>query len=93
MQFLEGRGLTRALRNLVKKKGELKIAVAYWGSAGLTLLGLNPGRKNLKIVCCLAGGKSDPDLIKRFERDCCRIEATSPRKGRGKEIRIGHEVF
>jgi hypothetical protein len=68
MQFLEGQSLTRALRNLIKKKGELKIAVAYWGSAGLDLLDLNPRRKNLKVVCCLAGGKSDPDLIKRFGR-------------------------
>ncbi|UFW72670.1 phospholipase D family protein [Bradyrhizobium sp. WU425] len=68
MRFLEGHLLTKALRSLVRKDGELKIAVAYWGSAGLDLLGLNPRRKHLKIVCCLAGGKSDPDVIKKFGR-------------------------
>jgi hypothetical protein len=64
--FLEGHQLTSAIKGLVKRNGPLKIAVAYWGSGGLRLLGLNPKRKDLKIVCCLKGGKSDPDLIKNF---------------------------
>jgi hypothetical protein len=64
--FLEGHQLSSEIKRLVKRKGPLKIAVAYWGSGGLKLLSLNPKRKDLKIVCCLKGGKSDPDLIKRF---------------------------
>jgi hypothetical protein len=36
----EGRRLTVEIKRLAKKNGQLKIAVAYWGSGGLKLLGL-----------------------------------------------------
>jgi hypothetical protein len=64
--FLEGHQLTSELKHIVRRKGPVKIAVAYWGSSGLELLGINPNRKDLTIVCCLKGGKSDPDVIKQF---------------------------
>jgi hypothetical protein len=64
--FLAGSQLTSEIKRLVKKRSPLKLAVAYWGSGGLKLLDLNPKRKDLIVVCCLKGGKSDPDLIKKF---------------------------
>src|SRR5271166_2202225 len=66
MQFLQGHQLTRALRSLATEKTRLKLAIAYWGSNSLALLGLNPDRSDLEIVCCLKAGKSDPNVISRF---------------------------
>jgi hypothetical protein len=66
MKFLTGAALTAAIKRLAKAPGEMKIAVAYWGEHGLKLTGINPKRSGLKVVCCLKGGKSDPDLIKKF---------------------------
>jgi hypothetical protein len=66
MRFLEGRHLTAAIKRLISTKGELRLAVAYWGADGLKLMGVNPKRSKLKVICCLKGGKSDPDLIKKF---------------------------
>jgi hypothetical protein len=66
MEFLQGHQLTRALRSLATEKTRLKLAVAYWGSNSLSLLGLDPNRSDLEIVCCLKAGKSDPNVISRF---------------------------
>ena len=66
MQFLQGHQLTRALQSLATENTGLKLAIAYWGSNSLSLLGLNPGRPDLEIVCCLKAGKSDPNVISRF---------------------------
>jgi hypothetical protein len=53
---------------MIALRGELKLAVAYWGAGSLDLLGLKPSRSNLTVVCCLKGGKSDPDVIEKFGR-------------------------
>ena len=67
MRFLHEEQLTRAIRRLTgSRKTKVKLAVAYWGSGSLRLLGLDPSRSNLEIVCCLKGGKSDPNVISRF---------------------------
>jgi hypothetical protein len=66
MQFLYGRALTDKMKLLCRTKTAAKIAIAYWGKDSLTLLRVNPGRKNVRILCCLKGGKSDPDIIRRF---------------------------
>jgi hypothetical protein len=66
MVFLTRDKLTAAIKRLSKTKGRLKCAVAYWGKDGIKLTGINPKRRNVQIVCCLKGGKSDPDLIKKF---------------------------
>jgi hypothetical protein len=57
MQFLEGHQLTSALRSLASEKTRLKLAIAYWGSNSLSLLGIDPDRFDLEIVCCLKAGK------------------------------------
>ena len=78
MKFLTGGMLTDAMRRLGKKKGKRKIAIAYWGNKALKLLKLDANDKNISILCCLRGGKSDPDVIKRFKsgaRQCDSLHA------------------
>src|SRR5688572_704206 len=57
------------MKRLSKAKN-LRIAIAYWGADSLKMLGLNPKHTDLRLVCCLKGGKSDPDEIKKFGRRC-----------------------
>jgi hypothetical protein len=66
MQFVAGVILTSTLKRLASAKGAKKIAIAYWGANALELLKLRTQRKNVRIICCLKGGKSDPDIIKKF---------------------------
>jgi hypothetical protein len=37
------------------------------GGDALKLLKVKPKRRNVRIVCCLKGGKSDPDIISQFK--------------------------
>jgi hypothetical protein len=53
---------------MLKSNESADIAIAYWGSDALRLLKVNPGRKNIRVVCCLKGGKSDPDVISKFKK-------------------------
>jgi hypothetical protein len=66
MEFLHGKALTVRMADLCRTRTSLKIAIAYWGQSSLKLLHLNPARTNVKLLCCLKGGKSDPDIIGRF---------------------------
>lgn len=66
IEFLPERELTSEIRKLLKNTTKAKVAVAYWGGGALDLLGLNPQMSSLEVVCCLKGGKSDPDVIKHF---------------------------
>jgi hypothetical protein len=66
VKFLSEKQLTAAIKRVIKDGEVVKLAVAYWGADALDLLGLNPRRKGVNIVCCLQGGKSDPDVIKKF---------------------------
>jgi hypothetical protein len=78
MTFLYGKSLTAEMKRLVGKQGKIKIGVAYWGQDALTLLKLNPKKKNILVLCCLKGGKSDPDVIKQFKkraRQCDNLHA------------------
>lgn len=67
MKFLTSQDVTRKARSLLRSRGPLKMAIAYWGKDALKLLRLNP-RRDVELICCLKGGKSDPDVIKRFRR-------------------------
>jgi hypothetical protein len=66
MQFLYGPSLTATVRKLCGKQTETKIAIAYWGHEAIKLMNVNPKKQNIKVICCLKGGKSDPEVIKRF---------------------------
>jgi hypothetical protein len=68
MKFLQGSTLTKEIQSIVKTRSQLKIAVAYWGQDALKLSKISTRRKNLKLLCCLKGGKSDPDIVKKFGR-------------------------
>jgi len=54
------------MTKLCRSKAGAKIAIAYWGKDSIKLLRLNPRRGNVKLLCCLRGGKSDPDIIGKF---------------------------
>jgi hypothetical protein len=66
MQFLYGAGLTRRIKTLCSKRTGAKIAIAYWGRDAFRLLHLSQKKRNIEILCCLEGGKSDPNVIKKF---------------------------
>jgi hypothetical protein len=78
MTFLVGKALTDAMKRLVREPGKIKIAISYWGRHALTLLNLDTTKKNIVVLCCLKGGKSDPEVIKQFKtraRQCDRLHA------------------
>jgi hypothetical protein len=78
MAFLHGKALTAEMRRLVSKKGTRKLAIAYWGKDALKLLKLDPKDKDIFVICCLKGRKSDPDVIKQFKkrvRQCDNLHA------------------
>lgn len=66
MKFLHGSALTKEIQQIVKTRSSLKVAVAYWGQDALKLTKISPKRKDVRLLCCLKGGKSDPDVIKKF---------------------------
>ena len=68
MSFVHGHRLSKEMKRLVSKPGPIKIAIAYWGSDALGLLGISARRSNIEILCCLKGGKSDPDVIGPFKK-------------------------
>jgi|ERR1700730_16915251 hypothetical protein len=74
MEFLNHQMIKGKVRTLLSAQQKTKIAVAYWGSDALKLLGLNPKRTNLQVLCCLKGGSSDPDVIKRFGQKARQID-------------------
>lgn len=67
MEFLSGPKLLATARTLCQSP-RVKAAIAYWGSGGVELLGLDPTSRGVQVICCLAGGKSDPKEIKLFGR-------------------------
>lgn len=66
MQFLNGSALSKKMRELASSEAAVKMAIAYWGADALTLLALDPKRRNVEVICCLKGGKSDPEIIRKF---------------------------
>jgi len=66
MKFVHGAALTREISKLVKARSLLKVAVAYWGQDALNRTMINTKRGNIRLICCLKGGKSDPDVVRRF---------------------------
>jgi hypothetical protein len=73
MEFLAEKKLTKAMKELCKQR-PLKIAIAYWGKKALTLLKLDSNRMDTQVLCCLKGGKSHPDVIKRFGNRAKQID-------------------
>lgn len=66
MRFLKGDELVANMQRLVSYS-PAKIAIAYWGVDALRRLDkLDPNRTDLKIICCLSGGKSAPEIIEQF---------------------------
>jgi hypothetical protein len=66
MRFLEGRQLSKEMARLVSQNTKTKIAIAYWGGEALKLLGIDTKRRDIQVVCCLKGGKSAPEVIRKF---------------------------
>jgi hypothetical protein len=68
LKFLKGAELTRKIQSMLKSNDRADIAIAYWGGDALKLLKVKPGRRNVRVVCCLKGGKSDPEVIAKFKK-------------------------
>jgi hypothetical protein len=66
--FLAGAALTKKMRSVCRTHKDLKVAIAYWGQDALELLPLKSTKKNLRVLCCLNRGRSDPKVIRRFGR-------------------------
>lgn len=66
MKFLHGKALTKEIQKICQTQTSMRLAVAYWGQDALKLTRLHPKRRNVKLICCLSGGASDPDVIKKF---------------------------
>jgi hypothetical protein len=66
MTFLYGSNLTREIKRLCEEPAKIDLAVAYWGSRALDILALDPTRSNVRVICCLRGGKSAPEVVERF---------------------------
>lgn len=65
--FLTGKKLKNEIHSLLSNATQAKLAVAYWGKDAFELLPKLKTRSNkfkLEVICCLKGGKSDPDIIK-----------------------------
>lgn len=67
MEFLAGSDLTRKIQEMLRSSQRADLAIAYWGSDALKLLKISPKRRAVRVVCCLKGGKSDPEIIKLFK--------------------------
>jgi hypothetical protein len=67
MEFLAGSDLTRKIQEMLRSSQRADLAIAYWGSDALKLLKISPKRRAVRVVCCLKGGKSDPEVIKLFK--------------------------
>jgi hypothetical protein len=74
MQFLHGDALTDAMLRLVAKDAPTKAAIAYWGKDALKRLNLDPKKPGLEVICCLKGGKSDPDVIRQLGKKVLQID-------------------
>lgn len=68
MEFLHGMKLTKRMQDLCQRRGAVDLSIAYWGREAIKLLKVNPKREGVRVLCCLNGGKSDPDVIKKFGR-------------------------
>ena len=66
MRFLQGLALTNEIKKICKTKTAIKLAVAYWGQDALKLTKLSFNRRDVKLLCCLKGGASDPKIIRKF---------------------------
>src|SRR5439155_2579811 len=66
MKFLRRNELSREIQRICRTRATIKCAVAYWGKDALRLTGLRPQQRNVKLICCLDGGASDPDVIGKF---------------------------
>jgi hypothetical protein len=78
MRFLYGSALTTSIKDLCGTPGRIDLAIAYWGSQALTLLPVKPSRRDARVVCCLRGGKSAPEVIGKFgkrARQCDNLHA------------------
>ena len=73
IQLLTGHEIRQAVRCITTRPGELKVAVAYWGSDAVRRTGLDKkpdlrGARTAKILCDLSKGFCDPSQIEELQR-------------------------
>lgn len=76
MKFLTGPEILEQVKALVRRDGELKIAVAYWGKGAAELIRIKPkerrARANTRIICDLLSGFCHPNEIRELQNICGR---------------------
>jgi len=69
MKFLTEKQVAQAVRELVRDAVDVRIAVAFWGKGGSTLLGLDEIRSKPRVICNLDSGACNPEellALKKF---------------------------
>lgn len=64
-EFISGDKNTDAIEKIFKTKGPLKCAVAFWGKKAWELL--KDSKQEIKIICNLESGATNPFLIKELQ--------------------------
>jgi hypothetical protein len=69
MEFIDGRGAERRIRNLLKSATTVRAAVAYWGAGAVARLGLNDlGAQDVRIYCDVRSGGCDVTEIRLLQK-------------------------
>jgi len=66
MTFITGKELDNTIRALLKSK-EVRCAVAFWGFGASELL-RSAGNRNIRIICNLRSGATNPGEIEKLEK-------------------------
>ena len=78
MKFLNEDQILDSIRKLTKRKGPIRIAVAYWGKKSPQATGLIDrianSSKSVKIICDLRSGACNPAPIKRLRKSKASIK-------------------
>ena len=63
IEFLTDTQIIQKINSLFQISKEIKCAVAFWGKGSLKQMGLLSKNKNVKIICNLSSGASNPEVV------------------------------
>lgn len=67
MRFLNTRETKMKIKKLMETSPTADLAVAFWGNGALEELGINTCNTQLRIICNLSLGGTNPDVITRLQ--------------------------
>jgi hypothetical protein len=71
IDFLTGPKLFEKIKKLVEDSEKIKFAVAFWGDGAPEQLGLIDENKDIKIICNLKSGATNPKIIRMLMAKYC----------------------